>query len=100
MRRLQPYQIHQELAPEINHPAPGIFYVACRGLLENSLVDVVRDLVAQIVFHFRLNPIFIERVDCVCVHAVSAKKLAMTLIKLPERLVRPLTISTEAGREL
>ena len=48
-------------------------------------MNVVRDLVAQIVLHFRLNLFFVERVDCSGIHTVSAEKLAMALIKLPER---------------
>ena len=45
-KELQAHQIDQELAPKVNHPAPGIFHVACSGLLENAFVNVVRDLVA------------------------------------------------------
>jgi len=43
---LQAHQIDQELAPKVNHPAPGVFHVASSGLLENAFVNVVRDLVA------------------------------------------------------
>jgi hypothetical protein len=81
---LQPYQIDQELAPEIKHPAPGIFYVACGRLFENAFMNVVRDLIAQIVLHFRLNLFLVERVDCRRIHTVSPEKIAMALIKLPE----------------
>ena len=81
---LESDQIDQELAPKINHSAPGIFYVACGGLLEDALVNVMCDLIAQIVLHFRLDALFIQRSDRVCVHAVSAKKLAMALVKPPE----------------
>ena len=59
-KSLQPHQIQQKLAPKINHPAPGIFYLACRSRLKHALVDVVRDLVAQIVFHFHLDSLFIH----------------------------------------
>jgi hypothetical protein len=45
-RELQPHQINQELAPKIEHPAPGIFYVARCRLFENALVNVMRDLIA------------------------------------------------------
>src|SRR5439155_14978886 len=90
---LQPYQIDQELAPKINHPAPGIFYIACRGLLEHALGDVMRDLIAQIVFYFRFDTLFIQRIDRVCLDAVSAEKLAMALIKPPKRLIRSLTVN-------
>jgi hypothetical protein len=93
--RLQPHQIDQKLAPKINHPTPGVSYVACCGLFENAFMNIVRDLVAQIVLHFCLNLIFIERVDYGSVHPVSTKKLAMTLIKLPKRLIRPLPIDAE-----
>ena len=47
-------------------------------------MDVVCDLVAQIVLHFRLNLFFVERVDCRGIHTVSPEKLAMALIELPE----------------
>src|SRR6185312_4895220 len=89
---LQPDQIEQELAPEINHSAPGIFHVAAGHLFKHAFADVVLDLVAQIVFHFELNALFIERVNRVDLHAVLAQKLTVTLIKLPERLIGPLTI--------
>ena len=50
---LQPHQVQQELAPEINHPAPGIFDFAAAGRFQHALLDVVRDLVAQIVLDLR-----------------------------------------------
>src|SRR5438552_7001013 len=99
-RKLQAHQIDQELAPEIKHPPPGIFYVACGCLFENALMNVVRDLVAQIVLHFRLNLFLVEQVDCGWVHAVSTEKFAMALIKLPERSVRTLSINPEQRSEL
>ena len=43
-------------------------------------MNVVRDLVAQIIFHFRLNPVFIERINHIRVHPISAEKLTMALI--------------------
>ena len=43
---LQPHEIDEKLAPEIEHPAPGIFYVACCRLFENAFMNVVRNLVA------------------------------------------------------
>src|SRR5438067_2531533 len=49
---LQPDQIDQKLTPKINHAAPGIFNVACRRLFKDAFMNVVRDLVAQILFHF------------------------------------------------
>ena len=60
---LQTHQIDQELAPEINHAAPGIFHVARSSLFQNAFVNVVRDLVAQIFLDVRLNLLFIERFD-------------------------------------
>jgi hypothetical protein len=81
---LQPHQVDQKLAPEIKHPAPGIFYVPCCRLFENTLMNVVRDLVSQIVLHFRLNLFLVERIDSSGIHTVSAEKIAMALIKLPE----------------
>ncbi len=81
---LQAHQVDQKLAPKIEHPAPRIFYIACCRLFENALVNVVRDLVAQIVLHFRFNLFFVERVDCGGIHTVSPEKFAMALIKLPE----------------
>ena len=84
---LQPHEIEQELAPKINHPAPGIFYVTAGSLLEHALVDVVRNLIPQIVFHFELDALVIERIDRIDLHAVLAQKFTMTLVKLPERLI-------------
>ena len=81
---LQPHEIDQKLAPKIKHPAPGISYVACRRLFENALMNVVRDLVAQIILHFRFDLFFVERIDCGGIHAVSPEKFAVALIKLPE----------------
>jgi hypothetical protein len=81
---LQPHQIDQKLAPKIKHPAPRVFYVARGGLLKNALMNVVRNLIAQIVLHFRLNLLFVERVDGGGIHTVSSQKFAVTLIKLPE----------------
>ena len=63
-------------------------------------MNVVRDLIAQIVLHFRLNLFFVERVDCRWIHAVSPEKIAMALIKLPERSIRPLSINAEQGSKL
>ena len=83
-RKLQAHQIDQKLAPEIKHPAPGIFYVACGCLFENAFMNVVRDLIAQIVLHFRLNLFLVERIDCSGIDAVSPEKFAVALIKLPE----------------
>ena len=96
---LQPHQIDQKLAPKVNHPAPGIFHVACSGLLENAFVNVVRDLVAQIFLDVSLDLLFIERFDLRRINFVSPQKFAMTLIKLPERSIRPLPIDPERGRE-
>src|SRR5881409_3440779 len=98
-RELQPHQIDQKLAPKINHAAPGIFNIAGRGLFKNAFVNVVCDLVAQILFHFSLNLLFVEGVDFSGINSVPAKKLAMTLIELPERSIRPLSIDAEERRE-
>src|SRR4029077_9489005 len=92
-------QIHQELAPKINHPAPGIFHIACGGLLEDPFVNVVRDLVAQILLHFSFNSLFVERVDFTGIHPVSTEKLPVTLIKLPKRSIRPLSIDVKERSE-
>src|ERR1043166_6990575 len=89
-RMSQAHQIDQKLAPEIEHPPPGILYVPCCRLFENALVNVVRNLVAQIVLHFGLNLFLVQRIDCRGIDAVSPKKFAMALIKLPERSVRAL----------
>ena len=96
---LQPHQIDQKLAPKINHAAPGIFNIAGRGLFKSAFVNVVCDLVAQILFHFSLNLLFVEGVDFSGINSVPAKKLAMTLIELPERSIRPLSIDAEERRE-
>ena len=45
---------------------------------------------------FRL---FTERFDLRRINFVSPQKFAMTLIKLPERSIRPLPIDPERGRE-
>src|SRR5436309_12061643 len=94
-RELQTHQIDQKLAPEINHAAPRVFDLPCRGLFEHAFVNVMLDLIAEILLHLGLNLIFIERIDFSGIDAVSAKKLPMTLIKLPERSVRPLAIDLE-----
>src|SRR5262249_19387605 len=96
---LQPHQIDQKLAPKVNHAAPGVFHVARSGLLQNALVNVVRDLVAEIFLHFVLNLFFIEYFDVRRINSISPQKLAMALIKLPERSVRPLAIDSERRRE-
>ena len=96
---LQPDQIEQKLAPKINHPSPGIFYVPRCRLLEHALVDVVRDLIAQIVFHLGLNALLIQDVDGSNIHPIAAKKFAMALVKLPERLIGTLTIDAELRSE-
>src|SRR6476660_9967303 len=96
---LQAHQIDQKLAPKVNHPAPGIFHVACSGLLENAFVNVMRDLVAQIFLDISLDLLFIEWFDLRGINFVSPQKFAMTLIKLPERSIRPLTIDPERGGE-
>src|SRR5437588_584585 len=72
---LQPHQIDQKLAPEVYHPAPGIFHVSCGGLFEDAFVNVVRDLVAQILLHFRFDSLFVERVDLSGINAVPPEKL-------------------------
>ena len=97
--QLQSHQIDQELAPKVNHPAPGIFHVACSGLLQNAFVNVVSDLVSQIFFDICLNLLFIERFDVRKVNSVSAQEIAMTLIELPERSIRPLPIDPKRGRQ-
>ena len=97
---LQAHEIDQELAPKVNHPAPGIFHVACSGLLENAFVNVVRNLIAQIFFDISLDLLFIERFDVCRINFVSPQKFAVTLIKLPERSIRPLPIDEERGRKL
>ena len=96
---LQPYEIDQKLAPKVNHPAPGIFHIACCGLLQNAFVNVVRDLVAQIFLDIHLNLLFIERFDLRRIYFASPQKVSMTLIQLPERSIRPLPIDPERRRE-
>ena len=68
-------------------------------MLENAFVNVVRDLVAQVFFDVCLNLLFIERFDLRSINFVSPQKFPMTLIKLPERSIRPLPIDPERGRE-
>ena len=97
--KLQPHEIDQKLAPKVNHPAPGIFHVACSGLLENAFVNVVRDLVPQILFDVSLDLLFVERFDVRRINFVSPQKVAMTLIQLPEGSIRSLPIDPERGRK-
>src|SRR5437667_9857461 len=96
---LQPHQVDQKLTPKVNHAAPGVFNISGRGLFKNSFMNVVCDLVAQILLHFSLNLLFLEGVDFSGINSVPAKKLAMTLIELPERSIRPLSIDAEERRE-
>src|ERR1700757_1055987 len=98
-RKLQSHEIDQKLTPKIDHPAPGIFHVSCGGLFEDAVVNVVQDLVAQILLHFRFDSLFVERVDLSGINAVPPEKLAMTLIKLPKRSICPLSIDAEQRRE-
>jgi len=44
----------------------------------------VRDLIAEVVFHFRLNSLFIKRINHVHIYPVPAQKIAVALMKLPE----------------
>src|SRR3954447_26446835 len=97
---LQPHEIDQKLAPKINHPAPGILYVASRSLLQDTLVNVVRNLVAQVFLHLSFNLFFVKGVDFSRINSVSAEKVPMTLVHLPQRSVRPLAIDTEKRCEL
>src|ERR1051326_1359778 len=97
---LQPHQIDQELAPQVNHPTPGILHVARRSLLENTFVNVMRDLVAQILLDVSLNLRFIQGLNVGRINFVSAQELPMTLIKLPERAVWPLPVDPKRRREL
>src|SRR5262249_22212424 len=90
----------QKLAPKVKHSAPGIFYLARRGLFENALMNVVRDLVAQIVLHFRFNLFLVERVERSGIYAASPEELAMALIQLPERSVWTLSINAEHRSKL
>jgi len=98
-RELEPDEIDQKLAPEIDHAPPGIFNIACRRLCKNAFVNVVGDLVPEILFHFCLNLLFIEGVDFSGINSVPAEKFAVTLIKLPERSIRPLSIYAEQRSE-
>src|SRR5439155_10235272 len=81
------------------HPAPGVFDLPCRGLFEDALMNVMLDLVAEILLHLVLNLLFIERIDRSGINAVFAEKLPMTLVKLPERSIRPLSINSEGRSE-
>ena len=96
---LEPHEIDQKLAPEINHAAPGIFNIAGRRLCKNAFVNVVGNLVPEILLHFCLNLLFIEAFDFSGINSVPAEKLAMTLIKLPERSIRPLSICAKQRSE-
>ncbi len=58
-------------------------------------MNIMLDLVAEILLHLVLNLLFIERIDRSGINAVFAKKLPMTLVKLPERSIRPLSINPE-----
>ena len=95
MTNLQPHQIDQKLAPKIDHAAPGIFDLPRCGLFQHTFMDVVLDLVAEVLLYLGLNLVFIERIEFSGINAVSAEKFPMTLIKLPEWTIRPLSIDAE-----
>src|SRR5438067_12909824 len=44
---LQPHQVDQKLAPQVNHAAPGVFNISGRGLFKNAFMNVVCDLSRQ-----------------------------------------------------
>ena len=69
-------------------------------MLEDAFVNVMRDLVAQIFLDISLDLLFIERFDFRGINFISPQEFAMTLIKLPERSIRPLPIDPERGGEL
>src|SRR5712691_994516 len=87
-----PHQVEQKLAPKVNHPAPRILDFAAGRLGEDTLLEVVRDLVAQLVLHLQLDLFLVERIDHVRLHRVIAQKTFVTLIELPERLIGPLPV--------
>src|SRR5947207_1618734 len=60
-----------------------------------AMYCITDDLLAQILLHFSLNLVFIKRVHLGGINSVSSEKLAMTLIKLPERSIRPLPVDAE-----
>ncbi len=64
----------------IEHPAPGILYIAGGGLLEYALSDVMCDLVAQIFFHLGLDAFLVQRVDLANINIAAPEKLAVALI--------------------
>ncbi len=96
---LQPHPIEQELAPKVNHAAPGIFHLAISSRREHALLDVVGDLRAEIVLDFRLDAIFIHRINYARLDLISAQILFVALVKLPKRLIGPLPINPELRRQ-
>src|SRR5688572_16314801 len=96
----EPDEIQEKLAPEINHSAPGILYLTLGRRFQDAFLDVVRDLVAEVVLDFELDPIFVHRIDHARFHQVLPQEFLMALVKLPERLVRPLPVDLELRRQL
>jgi hypothetical protein len=60
----------------------------------------VRDLIAQIILDLELDSVFVERIDYAGLHLVLPEELSVALVKLPERLVRPLAIDLKLRGQL
>ena len=67
--------------------------------VSTPFLNVVRNLLAQIIFDFELDPFVIQRVDHADVHMLEPKEFAVALIKLPERLIRPLAVDPKLRRQ-
>jgi len=87
-----------ELAPEIDHAAPGVFHFVIRCRLEYPRPDIVRNLVAQVIFNVGLHPLFVESGERSRFNGMASQKFAVALIKLPKCLVRSLAIDSKLRR--
>src|SRR5207245_9429068 len=94
----QANEIQQELAPEIDHPPPGILHFVLRCRLEDPRPDIVRNLIAQIIFNVGLHPLLVESVERSRFNGMVSQKFSVALIKLPKCLIRPLAIDSKLRR--
>src|SRR5437764_13460105 len=73
-------EIQQKLAPKIDHPAPRIFHLAVGRGFQDAFLDIVRDLIAQIVLHLELDPVFVHRINDAGLDLVLPEEFLVTLV--------------------
>ena len=83
------------MAPEIDHSAPGILDLARGRLHKHARLNVVRNLIAQILFNFFLDLVLVQMIDAIGIDPVITEESLVTLVELPERLIGPLAIDPE-----